>query len=182
MPSDNSNVLKKIIKCGVNLEIIVILYPLEKIFKLKTCSILKIRSHYHWIQALVQRHMVQFLLISFACMLSHFSRVQFFAALWTVACQASLSTGDSPGKNTGVGCHALLQGIFLTQGSNLCILSLLHLQEINPGFLVIFNKFVHGLSCQIHKVFFFFPFYITVLLGVLAIIKLSSPFLPISLH
>ena len=24
-----------------------------------------------------------------------------------------------PGKNTGVGCHALLQGIFLTQGSNL---------------------------------------------------------------
>ena len=25
--------------------------------------------------------------------------------------------GDSPGKNTGVGCHALLQGIFLTQRS-----------------------------------------------------------------
>ena len=24
----------------------------------------------------------------------------------------------SPGKNTGVGCHFLLQGIFLTQGSN----------------------------------------------------------------
>ena len=24
---------------------------------------------------------------------------------------------DSPDKNTGVGCHALLQGIFLTQGS-----------------------------------------------------------------
>ena len=23
--------------------------------------------------------------------------------------------GDSPGKNSGVGCHALLQGIFLTQ-------------------------------------------------------------------
>ena len=33
---------------------------------------------------------------------------------------------DSPGKNTGVGCHALLQGIFLTQGSNphlFCLLS-----------------------------------------------------------
>ena len=27
--------------------------------------------------------------------------------------------GDSPGKNTRVGCHALLQGIFPTQGSNL---------------------------------------------------------------
>ena len=26
--------------------------------------------------------------------------------------------GDSPGKNTGVGCHALLQGIFLTQESS----------------------------------------------------------------
>ena len=25
---------------------------------------------------------------------------------------------NSPGKNTGVGCHFLLQGIFLTQGSN----------------------------------------------------------------
>ena len=26
--------------------------------------------------------------------------------------------GDSPSKNTGVGCHALLQGIFPTQGLN----------------------------------------------------------------
>ena len=26
--------------------------------------------------------------------------------------------GESPGKNTGVGSHSLLQGIFLTQGSN----------------------------------------------------------------
>ena len=33
---------------------------------------------------------------------------------------------DSPGKNTGVGCCALLQGIFLTQGSNPCLLHLLH--------------------------------------------------------
>ena len=29
---------------------------------------------------------------------------------------------DSPGKNTGVGCHSLLQGIFLTQGLNLGLL------------------------------------------------------------
>ena len=27
-----------------------------------------------------------------------------------------------PGRNTGVGCHFLLQGIFLTQGSNLSLL------------------------------------------------------------
>ena len=26
--------------------------------------------------------------------------------------------GNSPGRNTGVGCHTLLQGIFLTQGLN----------------------------------------------------------------
>ena len=32
---------------------------------------------------------------------------------------------DSPGKNPGVGRHALLQGIFLTQESNLCLLCLL---------------------------------------------------------
>ena len=30
-----------------------------------------------------------------------------------------------PHKNTGVGCHFLLQGIFLTQGSNLCLLRFL---------------------------------------------------------
>ena len=29
---------------------------------------------------------------------------------------------DFSGKNTGVGCHSLLQGIFLTQGSNLHLL------------------------------------------------------------
>ena len=37
----------------------------------------------------------------------------------TLATQAGTSVhGDCPGKNTGVGCHALLQGIFLIQGSN----------------------------------------------------------------
>ena len=33
-----------------------------------------------------------------------------------------------PGKNTGMGCHALLQGIFQTQGSNPRLLCLLHWQ------------------------------------------------------
>ena len=35
---------------------------------------------------------------------------------------------DSSGKNIGVGCHVLLQGIFLTQGLNRCLLHLLHWQ------------------------------------------------------
>ena len=33
-----------------------------------------------------------------------------------------------PGKNTGVGCYFLLEGIFLTQGSNPGLLYLLHCQ------------------------------------------------------
>ena len=41
---------------------------------------------------------------------------------------------DSPGKNTGVGCHFLLQGIFLNQGSN-------------PG-LLHYRQFLHCLSHQ----------------------------------
>ena len=47
--------------------------------------------------------------------------------LWTVALQAPLSWG-TPGKNTGVRCRALLQGIFLTQGLNLHLLYFLNLQ------------------------------------------------------
>ena len=52
-------------------------------------------------------------------MLSHFTCAQHFASLWTISTSSSVQ-GDSPGKNTGVGCCALLQGIFLTQGSNPC--------------------------------------------------------------
>ena len=40
---------------------------------------------------------------------------------------ASYVRGDILGKNTGVGRHALLQGIFPTQGSNL---GLLHCRNI----------------------------------------------------
>ena len=42
------------------------------------------------------------------------SRVRLLAIPWTVARQAPLSM-DSPGKNTGVGCYALLQGILATE-------------------------------------------------------------------
>ena len=49
------------------------------------------------------------------------SHVQLFETLWTVA-HRLLCLWDFPGKNTGVGCHFLLQGIFLTQRLNLCLL------------------------------------------------------------
>ena len=52
------------------------------------------------------------------------SRVRLSVTPWTVAHQAPLSW-NSPGKNTGVGCHRLLQGLFLTQGLNLHLLGLL---------------------------------------------------------
>ena len=54
------------------------------------------------------------------------SHVWLFAILWTVACQTS-HPWNFPGKNTGVGTHSLLQGIFPTQGSNL---GLLHCRQI----------------------------------------------------
>ena len=60
-------------------------------------------------------------------MLSSFSRVRLCATLWTVALRL-LCPRESPGENTGVGCCVLLQGIFLTQGLNSHLLSLLHWQ------------------------------------------------------
>ena len=47
---------------------------------------------------------------------------------WTVDLPGFSVHGDSPGKNTRVGCHALLHGIFQNQGSNLSLLHLLHWQ------------------------------------------------------
>ena len=61
------------------------------------------------------------LLLLFSCSVMSDS-----ATSWTTACQAPLSVEDCPSKNTRAGCHFLLQGIFPTQGSNLC---LVHWQE-----------------------------------------------------
>ena len=57
------------------------------------------------------------------------SHVRPFVTLWTGARQAP-PPWDSPGKNTGVGCCFLLQGIFPTQESNLRLLRLLHCRWI----------------------------------------------------
>ena len=55
------------------------------------------------------------------------SHARLFATPRTVACQAPLCPWDSPGKNTGVGCHFFLQGIVPTQESNP---GLLHCRQI----------------------------------------------------
>ena len=46
--------------------------------------------------------------------------VTFNSSLTPIDCSPSGSSGpwDSPGQNTGLACHALLQGIVLTQGSS----------------------------------------------------------------
>ena len=59
------------------------------------------------------------------CVLSCFSKIPLFVTLWPVAHQ---TPWDFPGKNTGVGCHALLQGIFPTQEWNPQLLGPLHCQ------------------------------------------------------
>ena len=61
------------------------------------------------------------------------SHVQLFVTPWPVAARL-LCPWNSSGKNTGVGCHSLLQGIFLTQGSN-------------PGFLY-YKQILYHLSHQ----------------------------------
>ena len=59
----------------------------------------------------------------------HAKLLQLCPALYdSMDCRLPGLHGDSPGKNTGVGCHDLLQGIFPTQRRNLCLLHLLHWQ------------------------------------------------------
>ena len=55
------------------------------------------------------------------CVFSHFNLSD---SLCHMYCSPRLLCPyDSPGKDTGVRCHALLQGIFPTQGSNSCLLA-----------------------------------------------------------
>ena len=78
--------------------------------------------------------------------------------------------GDSPGKNTGAGCHALLQGIFPTQGSNPglphCRWILYHLShQGSPSLKIIscqfslcycsniLHKVPYLCMCQVHSVY-----------------------------
>ena len=58
-----------------------------------------------------------FLLLSGKCMHNH-SVVSDLSKPNDCSLPGSSAHGDSPGKITGVGCHALLQGIFPTQGLN----------------------------------------------------------------
>ena len=78
-----------------------------------------------------------FLISSLISALIHWLVVcsQSFSSIWLcdpvnqISCPPVFSVhGIFSGKNTGVACHCLLQGIFLIQGLNPCLLSLLHWQ------------------------------------------------------
>ena len=62
-------------------------------------------------------------------MLSCFSRVRLFVILWTAVDQL-LCPWDSPGKNTGVGCHVLLQGSSRPGDWTHICLHLLHFRRV----------------------------------------------------
>ena len=67
---------------------------------------------------------------TYASVLSRFSYVRLFETpmlLWPAWLHCPW---DSPSKNTRVGCHALLQGIFPNQGLNPRLLCLLHWQMV----------------------------------------------------
>ena len=59
--------------------------------------------------------------------LQSLSHVWLFCNLMDYSLPGSSVHGTFLGQNTGMGCHFLLQGIFSTQGLNLC---LLHWQEL----------------------------------------------------
>ena len=67
------------------------------------------------------------LLVVCGCVLSHFGHVRLCAIRTVRSCKFPLSMGFSS-RNTGVDCHALLQGIFPTQGLNPHLLHPLHWQ------------------------------------------------------
>ena len=96
---------------------------------LATCSQHYIISTKTKTECVLTMHMCVFRLYIRYCadVLSCFSRVRLFATLWAIARQAPLSEGFSR-QGSGVGCHTLLQRIFLTQGLNLGLLCLMHWQ------------------------------------------------------
>ena len=85
--------------------------------------VVHVKEHLWLLVYVILKHTTVYLLL----LLNHFCCVWLYATLWTVPCQSPLSTGFSKQEYSG-GLHAFLQGIFLTDGSSLCLLSLLNCQ------------------------------------------------------
>ena len=97
-----------------------LLFTLFYKFQLFSSDLLKFCGSFSWVSKFFSRCILE------CCdVLSRFSRVRLFCKPHGPWPARLLCTWDSPGKNTGVGCHAFLQGTFLTQRSNPCLLHLL---------------------------------------------------------
>ena len=99
---------------------------MEKFQRRQFKSIEKLYKHF-WIEVLGASQCLCYSrspMCTRVCMFSRFSHVQPYVLQPSML----LCPWDSPGKNIGVGCHALLQGIFPTQGLNPHLLCLLHWQ------------------------------------------------------
>ena len=89
-------------------------------------------------------------------------------SLWPMDCSVH---GDSPGKNNGVGCHAFLQGIFPTQGSNPDLLYLWwNLSCLNRQKYSCSHRYIHISLYKIIKLFS----KVTVLISALTMSKRST--------
>ena len=91
------------------------------------------------------------------CLIAHC--VPTLCDLMDCSLPASSVHGDSPGKNTGVGCHALLQGIFPAQGLNSglphrrqIILYQLRVAQLTEQYV-----YIHMFNICIHKYFLVLP-------------------------
>ena len=80
------------------------------------------RCYPHVLRKQVQKEVCY--VLKWVCVQS-LSHVRLSVTSWAVACRAPLSM-DFQGKHPGVGCHFLLQGTVLTQGSNPCLAQLEH--------------------------------------------------------
>ena len=99
----------------------------------------KLRNYHFWfnISKLLERHVYKHTHTHTSCLVFSLltyvylpSCICLYVTPETEAYQVPLSMEFS--KNTRVGCYSLLQGIFSTQGSNLCLLHLLHWQNALP--------------------------------------------------
>ena len=82
---------------------------------------------------------------------------------------------DSPGKNTGVGCYAPLQGIFSTQGLNPHLLCLLHWQAGSLPQAPLGTPFSYFTYKQYHEVHVFLGHFIELcLLGSFMLSQMSG--------
>ena len=100
-----------------------------------------------WVKGYLLWNKYSFLLL---LLLSHFSRVRLCATLWRQPTRLP-RPWDSPGKNTGVGCHFLLQYVKVKSESEVTqsCPSLWDPMECSPpGFSGIFQARYAGVGCQ----------------------------------